>query len=723
MVALLLALQLGSFPMPAGGLPSAGLNYQGWLGGPSSLTITSAAVPARPIPALPALLFTGWHWRPASLAVIPRKEAPTGEELIENAREYIGLPYVWGGNGVKGYDCSGFVTKIYANHGYDIPRTARLQYRIGLLIKNPEDLQPGDMVFFVKHPHQNTPGEISHIGMYLGNDEIIHAAMGKGRVTYDRLTSSYYSKRFLAGRRVLVLPPGTYSTNLGHPIPGVAFDSPSELGSYVIEDHKPPKQETGPVDQQAITQHHPADDQIQLTRGMYKGAITEVGPSFLKDEATTIDLRLGAAGMSGVAYALAVPEFTWFGHDDALTFTLAAPFQVPLSANADASAATLIRAGYDSVRDWTKMLRQVRYGQKEARLYVDVGRTSSGSLGHGQLMRYYTPNMASRYLPSYGIEADALSLSFDGFLDFGGVELFVDDVLDPYVVGLLTFVRPGVLAGADNIYLRRLSVALTYAADFRAPYVLEADGYSQRSIHGLGLDVEFKPYKSATLDIKTYLDGSALLRSNGSGVGGALGGLLRANVYGSSLHVLRARLELRLSSPAFIPSYFDTTYRLNRLQAPVDTPTDPPLTKLALLEELESTATRWGVYAELGYQLHRRLSLVVSYEDGGVATSLPASERYTGRSLMVLLSVRDLYIPRTSKPINLHLAYHLRNFSSVVPFLIGDRTNEYLYAGVSVQLLRHLSVGGSLRRALDIEGQGGRAAWDGSLDVLFSFEL
>ena len=92
------------------------------------------------------------------------------ENLIEFVTQFISNKYVWGGTSlINGTDCSGFTQSVYREFGYDINRVASDQYRNGVRISENE-LLPGDLVFYGKN------GSISHVAMYIGNGEIIHAS-------------------------------------------------------------------------------------------------------------------------------------------------------------------------------------------------------------------------------------------------------------------------------------------------------------------------------------------------------------------------------------------------------------------------------------------------------------------------------------------------------------------------------------------------------------------
>ena len=117
-------------------------------------------------------------------------------KAIKLLKEQVGKPYVWGANGPDSFDCSGLVRYIYKNAlGKDIPRVSEDQSKVGQAVSR-EDLQPGDLVFF----DTMDKGKVSHVGMYIGNNEFIHAANSKKGVIKSTLTG-YYDKKFINARR------------------------------------------------------------------------------------------------------------------------------------------------------------------------------------------------------------------------------------------------------------------------------------------------------------------------------------------------------------------------------------------------------------------------------------------------------------------------------------------------------------------------------------------
>lgn len=118
---------------------------------------------------------------------------PQGDnEIINTAKSFLGTPYVWGGTSPSGFDCSGFTQYVLAQNGKSIPRTSQEQFASGQAVDKSQ-LQAGDLVFYGN-------GEATHVGIYEGNNKIIHSPH-TGDVVKESDFSTYWTSAYLGARR------------------------------------------------------------------------------------------------------------------------------------------------------------------------------------------------------------------------------------------------------------------------------------------------------------------------------------------------------------------------------------------------------------------------------------------------------------------------------------------------------------------------------------------
>ena len=118
-----------------------------------------------------------------------------GATVVETAKKYIGCSYVYGASGPSSFDCSGFTSYVFKQHGISLNRTAAGQYSNGVAVSRNQ-LQPGDLVMFGK-------SGINHVGIYIGGGQIVHAANKSRGVTTDTINSGYYNNNYVGARRVM----------------------------------------------------------------------------------------------------------------------------------------------------------------------------------------------------------------------------------------------------------------------------------------------------------------------------------------------------------------------------------------------------------------------------------------------------------------------------------------------------------------------------------------
>ncbi|WP_227625915.1 C40 family peptidase [Geofilum rubicundum] len=123
----------------------------------------------------------------------------SASEIIRTARKYLGVPHCMGGTTFNCMDCSGLLFTTFGEHGIEVPRSSEEQARYGRYIGNRSELQRGDLVFFIRS--YKTSKYITHSGIYLGNNEFIHASSSQG-VTTTSLSNSWWSERFIFGTRI-----------------------------------------------------------------------------------------------------------------------------------------------------------------------------------------------------------------------------------------------------------------------------------------------------------------------------------------------------------------------------------------------------------------------------------------------------------------------------------------------------------------------------------------
>lgn len=402
-------------------------------------------------------------WRSEELAVRSGTPARTFEELRAIALQYVGRPYVMGGVGSPGFDCSGFTCRVFAEAGYAIPRVSRDQANAGIDV--PLDaLRPGDLLFFVESPDST---RISHVGLYLGDRELIHASTGDGEVTVADLSSRWFRDRLTVARRVLTSTvSGTETSSISEPSPLPALPAPTR----------------------ELVEHRPGELWPMLRRPA-RSLRPSYGPELSGARKTSIAVRSGLLTEEGVLGFLIAPEATLYLRSIALELALSLPIRFELHERVTVGEVR-------SAKDLTRYIRTLALGLRGADLELRLSQLGDLTLGHGLLVDKVAPGAQASGVPGFSIGRAPLSLFGNVRTSLGELTALADDAVDP------TFAAIGVKSGTELF-----SGSIGLATD-----------QSDRAVNAMSAEVEVEALhtKAWSLDVSA---GASLLRALGQNGG------------------------------------------------------------------------------------------------------------------------------------------------------------------------------------------------------------
>lgn len=156
---------------------------------------SAGAVP-KPFPGAPTTPGATTGTEPPETPPPPGSRMPDAAALVDTALRFRGVPYRNGGSDPAGFDCSGLVQYVFAQHGLALPREVRQQIQLGQEVRLA-GVEKGDLIFFA-----TTSGEASHVGVAIGGDEFVHAPSARGVVRVEKFSAPYWARRIVAVRRL-----------------------------------------------------------------------------------------------------------------------------------------------------------------------------------------------------------------------------------------------------------------------------------------------------------------------------------------------------------------------------------------------------------------------------------------------------------------------------------------------------------------------------------------
>ena len=121
-------------------------------------------------------------------------------KIVKESNTYLGTPYLWGGTTRNGIDCSAFVKNVYLSVGIKLPRVSQNQAKVGKTI-TLDKIRKGDLIFF--ETDKNRPNTVSHVGIYLGSGNLIHASSKNKKVVIVPLNQGYFLSKIVIIKRIV----------------------------------------------------------------------------------------------------------------------------------------------------------------------------------------------------------------------------------------------------------------------------------------------------------------------------------------------------------------------------------------------------------------------------------------------------------------------------------------------------------------------------------------
>lgn len=425
-----------------------------------------------------------------------------------------------------------------------------------------------------------------------------------------------------------------------------------------------------------------------------------LGSDRLTVKNTRIGVTVGPDLFAGALYALIEPLVDLRFFDGKLGIGVGVPLRIELVNLALPNPIERIGRvrveDYDSVHDFGRILKYVTFGRKEDNIYVSAGQRYASSVGHGAITRRYSPSIDTDY--------PRASAQVDMYNDYGGFELMTNDLLEWNQLSGLAFVKPFSFFKPQNLLLKSLSIGVTGAVDWKAPYALSGIPTqrvtmanrlaitSVKPVTLIGFDAEIKVVKTENVDIKPYVDYSMLINGDGGFTAGVLG---RFNVGTDIKNAFRVIAEARFLGNRYAPSYFDTFYEIDRMAYLNADFRDPGASTALYIPKgqfiLErGLGQRFGYYLEASWGIRNAVGLTLAFE--GVSNAAP--KNFVAHLELPVLSFLQLFG-----------SYYMRGitFEDLANKDIGPfGLKSILFAGARLRVLPFLFINGRVYKTFRV---------------------
>ena len=456
-------------------------------------------------------------WRPPELLVNKKAKVQSFEQLEKIAVQYLGRPYKMGGTGTPYFDCSGFTCRVFAEAGYAIPRVSRSQAKFGLFVPW-KNIQAGDLLFYGQEPDK---ARINHVGLYLGNRQMIHAASGSGKVVYTNIDSNWFVQRFKTARRYIDFGKGhsQISTSTASHDHAIATDLVEHSGSDYL-----------PVTKRLIS---------DITSVSVGPRLTLRDTSFLGFRAATIT-EGGAIGLT------LSPELRYVWRRLGISFALAAPIRFEWD-----EEPTL--GEFSRWSDAARFIRTVSVGLPGAELELRLDRLGDVSAGGGFLVDRLVPGALASGVPGLSVKQTPLSFAGRFRNKFLEAQAIVSDVFEPDVFALAL--------GARELF-PGFQMGMTFASD-QAAARSELTG-RESTLTGLEAFSSYDVLQSRSWKLDVGLRTSALRSSGEWGGGSQIAVKTRWRSRSSVRKEVTANVTAGWSGTRFIDGIFGPIYLTSR---------------------------------------------------------------------------------------------------------------------------------------------------------------